>query len=237
MTAKDRVNIRLRRALRHMKPAHIVATRLTRRTIQKFADKVGLVYFGHVDQRDDEHRLIRGHTVSATHVDDHYCIGSVRGYDVMLTSRNDVVHRPHDPREQRYHWLIFTIDLHTKSDVPHLYVGHRSRDAAFADSYGQLYPLAVGSLGGYPHQFVSEYTIYGKATNAIEIEQTITAQLAMVIGSHFAGTSIEIEDNSIYLYIESERPDEALLEKMLSNGLWLAEQIDEARKPRPTPET
>jgi hypothetical protein len=118
-----------------------------------------------------------------------------------------------------------------------LYVGHRSRDAAFADSYGQLYPLAVGSLGGYPHQFVSEYTIYGKATNAIEIEQTITPQLAMVIGSHFAGTSIEIEDNSIYLYIESERPDEALLEKMLSNGLWLAEQIDEARKSRPTPET
>jgi hypothetical protein len=27
------------------------------------------VYFGYVDQRDDDHRLIRGHTVSATHQD------------------------------------------------------------------------------------------------------------------------------------------------------------------------
>jgi hypothetical protein len=56
--------------------------------------------------------------------------------------------------------------------------------------------------------------------------------MAMVIASHFVRSSIEIEDGTIYLYIESERPDEALLEKMLSNGLWLAEQIDEAYRPR-----
>lgn len=232
MTARDRTTLRLKRAIRHMRPRHIVASQLTRRTVARFAEKVGLVYFGHVDQRDDEHRLIRGHTVSATHVDNHYCIGSVRGYDVMLALRNDVIKRPTEGKEHRCHWLILTIDLHTKAEIPHCYIGHRTRDVAFAASYEQLYPLAIGGLSAYPHQFVSEYTVYGKATHTLAIERTITPQMAMVIVSHFVRSSIEIEDGTIYLYIESERPDEALLEKMLSNGLWLAEQIDEAYRPR-----
>ena len=226
MTARQRTALRLKRALRHMRPRHIVATRLTKRTIATFADKVGLVYFGHVDQRDDEHRLIRGHTVSATHVDNHYCIGTVRGYDVMLVLRNDIVKRPSDPRESRCHWLILTIDLRTKTEIPHFYIGHRSRDVAFAASYEQLYPLAIGGLGAYPHQFISDYTVYGRATHTLDIERTITPQMAMVIASHFVCASIEVEENTVYLYIESERPDEALLEKILSNGLWLAESID-----------
>ena len=73
------------------------------------AEKVGLVYFGYVDQRDDDHRLIRGHTVSQTHQDNHYCIGTVRGYDVMLALRNDVI-RTRSGKDERCHWLIYAID-------------------------------------------------------------------------------------------------------------------------------
>jgi hypothetical protein len=123
------------------------------------------VYFGYVDQRDDDHRLIRGHTVSATHQDNHYCIGTVRGYDVMLVLRNDVIRVP-SGKEKRCHWLIVTVDLHTKTDVPHCYVGHKSRDDEFAASYRQLHPLAIGGLGRYPHAFSSNYTVYGATTNA-----------------------------------------------------------------------
>lgn len=226
MTARERVQLRLKRAVRHMRPSHIHATRITRRTIKSFAEKVGLVYFGFVDQRDDDHRLVRGHTVSATHIDSHYCIGTVRGYDVVLVSRNDVVRCGRSGKEQRCHWLILTVDLHTKTDLPRCYVGHRERDAAFKASHQPIYPIAVGGLSPYPHHFLSDYTIYGTAAHALEIERMITSQMSEVIAAHFSAASFEVTDGVVYLYIESERPSEALLEKMLANVLWLAESID-----------
>lgn len=228
MSARRRFHVRFRRALRHMTPRHVVRSRLTKRTMMQFAEKVGLVYFGYVDQRDDEHRLIRGHTVSETHQDNHYCVGSVRDYDVMMVLRNDTIETSSVERrvEQRCHWLIVTVDMHTKVDLPHCYVGHHSRDHAFKASFEALSPLALGSLHEYSHRFMSEYGLYAKATHALEVERMITPQMSEVIATHFEGASIEIEDNTIFLYVESPRPSEAVLEKMLSNGLWLAECID-----------
>lgn len=222
-----RFKLRAKRALRHMAPSHVVWTRVTKRTIMRFAEKVGLMYFGYVDQRNDDHRLIRGHTVSATHQDNHYCIGSFKGYDVMMVLRNDVVEVSHaQKREQRCHWLILTIDLHTRYDVPHCYIGHHDRDHAFRAYFEPLSPLALGSLHTYSHRFLSDYSVYAKATHAIEIERIISPDVSAVIAEYFASASIEIEDGTLYLYIESQRPTEALLEKMLSNGVWLAESID-----------
>lgn len=227
MGMHHRTRIRLRRALRHMTPAHLARTRITRRTMMRFAEKVGLVYFGYVDQRDDEHRLVRGHTVSDTHQDNHYCVGSIKGYDVMMVLRNDTIEVGQAHKEEaRCHWLIVTIDLHTKEELPHCYIGHHNRDQAFKASFEALSPLLLGALHQYSHQFLSDYTIYAKATHALQIERTITPQMSEVIASHFVGASIEIEDNTIFVYVESPRPSETLLEKMLSNGLWLAEQID-----------
>jgi len=227
MGMRERMAVRVRRALRRATPAHMVRTRITKRTISDFAEKVGLVYFGYVDQRDDEHRLIRGHTVSRTHVDNHYCIGTVRGYDVVLVSRNDMI-RTRSGKLERCHWLIYTVDLHTKQSVPHMYIGHASRDAQFAASYEQLMPLSIGHFGAYPQRFLNDYTTYGKATHALEIEHYISPQVAEVIMTHFRGASFEIEDGTVFLYVESEHPTEAQLEKLLSNALWLAEVIDTA---------
>lgn len=227
MSARHRFNVRFQRALRHMTPLHIARTRITKRAIMNFAEKVGLVYFGYVDQRDDEHRLIRGHTVSETHQDNHYCVGTVHGYDCMMVLRNDTISPPGNSHaSKRCHWLIVTVDVHTKSDIPHCYIGHQNRDHAFRASYEPLNHLALGSLHQYSPHFLSEYTVYAQATHAVEIERILTPQVSQVISEHFSGASIEIEDNTVFLYIESPRPTEAVLEKMLSNGLWLAECID-----------
>jgi hypothetical protein len=231
MTAKSRALIHAKRAFIHMTPGHVVKTRMTRRVIEEFAEKIGMVYFGYVDQKDDEHRLIRGHTVSGTHVDNHYAVGSLRGYDIALVSREDVV-MTRDRKQHRYHWLIATIDLHSHMDVPHVYIGHRNRDEAFKASYEQLHAIDIGMYAPYSSQFMQDYTVYGIPGESIEIEQTITPQIAEVISHHFQQASIEIEDNTIYLYIESQHPSEVLLEKMLSNGLWLAEAIDAAYVPQ-----
>lgn len=229
MTARDRFTLRIMRAMRHTTPKHLVRTRLTQRVISNFADKIGLVYFGYVNQKDDERRLVRGHTVSQTHVDSHYCIGTVRGYDVVLVARNDVV-RMRTGKLERCHWLIYTIDLHTKQGLPHVYVGHRTRDALFAASYEQIYPVTIGNTGQYPHKFLSDYTVYATAAHTLEIERMIPPVVSEVILTHFTNASFEIKDNTIFLYVESEHPSEQLLDKLLSNGLWLAESIDAAVK-------
>lgn len=234
MGLKRRFDVRVRRAFRHMAPNRVAAARKTRGVIERFAEKVGLVYFGAVDQRDDEHRLIRGHTVSATHIDSNYCVGTVRGYDVTLNLRNDVIVLPTN-QEQRCHWLMYTIDLHTSTDIPAFYVGHRNRDEAFRATYRPLRTLMVGATGPYPAKFIEDYTVYGSATNALAIEQTVTPVMAQVIAERFDGVSFEIDDNTIYMYIENEHPSEAQLEAMLSNGLWLAESIDAAHTTPPAP--
>lgn len=223
-STRSRALVRIKRAIRHMTPQHVVRTRLTRRVVEQFAEKAGLVYFGYVDQRDD-HRLVRGHTVSATHIDSHYCIGTVRGYDVVLLQRNDVLVTK-GQKEQRCHWLILTFDLHSPVDVPHLYVAHKGRAGILETIPMRLQTLNIGVLSAYPAQFTGNYTVYGQPAHAVEIEQVLSPEIASVIATHFHGASIEIEDNTVYLYIESPHPREALLEKMLSNGLWLAEQID-----------
>ncbi len=227
--ARKRLAARTKRVFRHMTPAHLMRSRMTAGTIQRFADTMGMVYFGSVHQRDEDHRLIRGHTVSHTHHDNHYAVGSIRGYDTALVLRNDVMLVGREQREHRCHWLILTIDLHTKTDIPHLYVGHHSRDEAFKASFEQLSALRLGALAPYPHHFLSKYMLYGQASRLIEIEQTITPQIAEVITTHFDGASIEIEDGTVYVYIENQRPAPADLEKLLSNGLWLAELIDTSR--------
>lgn len=225
MQLSRETSLRFKRLVRHMKPSHFVTLRIGRKVIEAFAEKVGLVYFGYVDQHDDDHRLIRGHTVSQTHQDNHYCIGTVKGYDVILALRNDVV-RLRNGKEQRCHWLIYTIDLHTTREIPHCYIGHQSHKDTYAASFHQLQPLAIGGLGRYTHAFVTNYTIYGAATHAVAIEHMITPQIAEVVATHFQGASIEITDGTVYVYVEQERPTEKRLEAILSSGLWLAEAID-----------
>lgn len=232
MGAKERVKIRTKRAVRHMSPRHIIRTRLSARILRNYADKVGLVYFGSVNQTDDEHRLVRGHTVSATHLDDHYSVGTIHGYDVAVVLRNDVVQLSKGG-EQRCHWLIVTFDLHTKYDLPHIYIGHRSKQAVYQASCSRLMPLSVGTLVHYPANFTANYSVYGVPAHATTIERLITPQIATIIMSHFADASIEIEDNTVYLYVESRYPNETILEKMVSNGLWLANNIDAMLAPRP----
>lgn len=225
MTVRNRRILRIKRAFRHMTPRHIVRSQITSRAVRRFADTLGLVYFGSVDQRDDEHRLVRGHTVSATHRDDNYCVGSVHGYDVVLVSRNDVI-TTKSHHQQRCHWLICAVDLHSKKDVPHLYIGHLSREDAFAASYEQLRHVEVGATASYPHQFISNYNVYCMPGSLVDVESIITPQIAEVIAVHFGGMSVEIENNTLYGYIENEHPRAPLLERIVSNAIWLAESID-----------
>ena len=225
MSTRSRVAVRLKRAIRHMTPQHVARTQLTKRAINRFAEKAGLVYFGYVDQQDEDSRMVRGHTVSMTNIDSHYCIGTVQGYDVVLLLRNDVV-KLRSGKQQRCHWLIYTIDLHSKVDVPPFYVGHQSHERVFEATFTWQKLIRLGHLAPYSAQFSTHYNVYANPSHVLDIERIITPPIADAIATHFQGASFEIQDNAVYLYVETENPREATLEKLLSNGIWLAGQID-----------
>src|SRR5258706_294200 len=62
---------------------------VTKHAVKQFADKFHLVYFGHVNPRDDDYELVRGVTVSTTHIDNHYTVGTVEGHDLIFVERGD----------------------------------------------------------------------------------------------------------------------------------------------------
>jgi hypothetical protein len=217
------------RVLQTFAPAKVIQSRLHKRVMMEFAEKAGLVYFGYVDQHGDEHRLVRGLTVSAHHHDNHYCIGTFHGYDVTLVERTDTITfpgktpKPHD-------WIIMEFDLHTKVDLPHVFLGlHSHSDTFYAHlftKFSKLAKVSLGTFGHYDPAFTNRYTVYTEPAQAIAAEHLFNQSITKTIGEHFGNLTIEITDNNLYFYAEHQRPTLALLEKMLTYGAWLAESLD-----------
>lgn len=215
----------VKRSIRHMSPRHIVRARLAQRTVRRFADKYGLVFFGAVDQKADDFKLVRGFTISRTQIDDMYTVGTVEGYDTSFVARNDLV-LTRGRFEKRCHWFIVSVDLHTEATLPHMYVGPQAANDLFEAAYSQLRPVFLGNTAGYPPKFSSNYTVYARPSDVIEIERLFPPAVAGVVISHFGNMSLELEDNTVHVYSESKYPDEALIDKMLQNAIWLAKIFD-----------
>jgi len=211
-------------------PAKVLQSRLHKRVFMQFAEKVGLVYFGYVDQRSDEHRLVRGLTVSASHRDNHYCIGSFKGYDVMLVERTDTIKFPGKaPKNQD--WIIMAFDLHTTIDLPHMFIGmHTHSDTFYAQLFTKFMALAkapVGTFSGYPHDFINRYAVYTEPAQLPLAEHLLSAEIAKTMTEHFGNLTVEIVDGCLYLHAWHQRPTAQFLTRMLQNGVWLASAIDE----------
>lgn len=217
-------------ALKTLVPAKVIQSRLHRRVFTQFADKLGLVYFGYVDQRDDEHRLVRGLTVSGSHRDNHYCIGSFNGYDITLVERTDTLHFPGKP-SKNHTWIIMVFDLHAIRDLPHIFVGlHTHSDTFYSHLFTKFASLtSVPLLQPYSPGFVGRYRMYTEPSQFHAAQQFITPEMAKVIGDHFGSFTFEIAENCLYMYTEHQRPTASLLDAMIKNGAWLARSIDEVK--------
>jgi hypothetical protein len=201
----------------------------TKRVIRQFADEAGLVYFGYVSQRSDEHHILRGMTVSTKHHDDHYCIGTYEGYDVVLVERSDQLHSG-----KKHQWHIMEFDLKTTADVPHAFIGSGKHGLGFhellATKYPHLQPATLGRTAEYPTTFTSRFAVYVTPAHAVAIEQLISPSDAATFAEHFSGLVVEITDHALYVYSEKSHLTEALLTAMLKNGAWLAARIDESSR-------
>jgi hypothetical protein len=218
-----------RQLIKAFVPAKVVQSRLHKRIFMQFAEKAGLVYFGYVDQRNDEHRLVRGLTVSANHRDNHYCIGSFHGYDVALVERVDTIHFPGKPAKT-HDWIIMTFDLHAYADVPHVFIGlHTHSDTFYAQlftKFSNLMKAPLGTFGAYDSAFINKYAVYTEPAQSVAAERLFDQTITKTIADHFGSLTVEIVDGSLYLYAEHQRPSMALLEKMIKYGTWLARSID-----------
>lgn len=207
-----------------------VANSRTRKyIINKFTDKMGLLYFGTVDQQSDEHQVVRGFTVSASHQDDHYSVGTVDGYDMTLVDRSDVVWEPNGSMAIR-NWMIMAFELHTQQDLPHIFVGARNHDPKPYDAFFTTFPtikeVELGTFENYSPEFTSRFALYSRPNMAIKTEKLFPADSARVMGTHFWPLSAEQNERILYVYSTNERITLHLLETMLENGLWLAAHLD-----------
>lgn len=206
-----------------------IKNRALKRIIAKFADKVGLIYFGFVNQHTDDHKVIRGLTVSSTHIDNHYCVGSVGGYNISVVDRSDYVWQSENS-SKLYSWLIMSFDLHTKVPVPHFFIGANNRDmkpfSALFSTFPNMKEIELGTFEKYDAEFTTRFTVFGRPAKSNDIQQIINANVAKVMAVHFWPFSAEQHDNVLYLYSNNDRISHGLLETMLENGLWLAAQLD-----------
>lgn len=216
-------------ALQRLIPTKHLQSQLHRHVFQQFANKIGLVYFGYVDQRNDEHSLIRGLTVSTKHRDNHYCIGSFESYDVTLVERIDAIHFPGKP-SSTHNWVIMTFDLHQAVDLPHMFVGSHAHSDVFYlqlfTKYGNFTKIPLEQSETYDRQFLKHHSLFTKAEQALSAERLLHPAIAKEIAEKFDKLTIEISEGTLYLYAENQRPSTALLDMMLSRGLWLARCLD-----------
>lgn len=226
----------IRHRIKRLTPKHLLAARAHRRTITKFAEKMGLVYFGSTQRDDEDYRLVRGLTLSPHVLDAHYCIGTYDSYDVVFVERS-ATYKAHQATAEAQHWLIMAFDLKTKADLPHIFVGRREHSASF---YAQFFtkfpnmsPMGLTTIDGFSSEFLDMYTVYCRITAVSEVLYLFDPTLTKVIGERFNGLTIEIADGTLYIYGENATPTSHILDTMLRYGAWLAETIDVKTAPVP----
>ncbi|MEI7689885.1 MAG: hypothetical protein WCI79_02895 [Candidatus Saccharibacteria bacterium] len=209
---------------------HFVTNSRTRRHIvSKFANKVGLVYFGTVNQHTDDHGVVRGFTVSQSHQDDHYSVGTIGKYNVSLVDRSDALWNA-DGQVSIQSWMIMAFELHTKQDLPHFFISARGHDdkpyRMFFTTFPTIHQTHLGTFEDYSPEFTSRYSLYARPNMAIQTERLIPPSAARVLSTHFWPLSVEQNEHVLYLYSSSQHVTLGLLETMLENGLWLAAHLD-----------
>lgn len=207
----------------------ITGSRNRHNIISDFAKKNNLLYIGYVNQNTDDHRLVRGFTVSQSHQDDHYCVGNIDDRNISLVDRSDAVWTSNGDIEVQ-NWTIMAFDLKTKQDLPHFFIKSKRHDdnpyAVFFKTFTTIHEIDLGIFENYGTEFTSRFSIYARPNMAIQTEKLMPANSARVLAAHLWPLSVEQNEHVLYVYSTSEHVTTSLLEKMLKNGLWLAAHLD-----------
>jgi hypothetical protein len=208
---------------------HRIKNSSNSRVFSGFAKRVGIVYFGFVNQHSDDHKLVRGLTVSSTIKDNNYCVGTVEDYNLSVVDRSDYTVEP-DKSEVLNNWIIFAFELQSKVAIPHFFIGAKNRNLQPYHSLFSTFPnmkeVVLGVFETYSPDFTNRFSIYARPAKSTDVQNIIDAKVSSVLAAHFWPMCVEQHDNILYLYSDNERISTSQLERMLKNGLWLAGQLD-----------
>jgi len=204
--------------------------RANKRAMIRFAESMGMVYFGHIDRDSEQAQLIRGLTLSSHHVDRYYTVGSLYNYDVAYVERTDTIQFPGKAASE-HTWLIMQFDLHTTVDLPHIFIGlHTHSEAFYASLFAKFQTLQrtpLGTFGMYDPAFTNRYAIYTTPAQSLTVERLFDSEMTRTMLNHFGTMTVEVHEGCLYIYAEHKRVSHNLLDAMLKNGIWLAKHIDE----------
>ncbi len=207
---------------------HAVRGLVHKHTIKQFADKFHLVYFGHVNPRDDEYELVRGVTVSTTHVDNHYTVGTIEGHDVILVERSNTIHFPGRP-VVHYVWLILQVDLQ-RGGLPHVFVDIRQQDETFyANLFARLpqFKDITHIFSGRDDELVRDGKVFGSPQHYAEIGAVLTPEVTAPLTHGFKQFDYEIHGDKLFIYASKTRPSLAVLQDMVRVGVMLATKLND----------
>lgn len=200
----------------------------TRAIYKKVCSTLDLVYFGHVSQYSDEHEMVRGFTLSPSHIDNHYCVGTVAGRDMILLERTDRLSFP-DRSSRSYTWTILQIDLHTHSS-PHIVLNpNRYEGILYSHLFAKFRDLAeypVSYFTGHDEKFTSRFHVYGSQQRIEVTLQLLSPGTTSVLGHHFSNFDYECQGDRLILYYPTIQPTTGIIEDMVRAGVWLAGEID-----------
>lgn len=199
----------------------------TKRVVKQFSAKFGLVYFGHVDAQEDDHQLVRGLTVSTTHIDNHYTVGTVQGHDLILVQRRNTIHFPGKP-PVAHKWLILEIDLE-RQHLPHIFLdAHHHSETFYAELFVKV-PHFEEMHEHFAHadpQFASKYKVFTLPNQLPEAMHVLQPALTAVILQYFNQFNFEVIDDRLYVYANPNVVTLALLQEMLRAGVWFADALN-----------
>ena len=215
----------MRRVVQALTLQRMRDTRRRGRVLRSLSKSLGLVYFGAVDHRHDDHDVVRGLTLSTTHRDAHYMVGSFDGYDIALVDRID------SSGKDVTKWVIIQVRLKIDHAVPHIILVPHVHQARFDRSIAGLrHVQPIDSLvpEQYPHDVTQRYTLYGPAHDTLTVQQYITPQRAHSLAIRLWPNALELKDGMLLVYIQEHRLDKTVLAATVESALWLADQIDDS---------
>jgi hypothetical protein len=214
--------------LRHMVRRIAPQLRTRSKVLQAFADTVGFVHFGMVNQHTDDYEAIRGFTASLTHVDTDYIVGTFEGYNVRMVDRFDSYKHGSHSHEQL--WCIMEIDL-KNNQVPHVFLTPTGREAGEYDKLftvqPYLQPLNTMVLQNRSPELHGRYQILARTTHSADVEELLTSPIIAGVATRFWPYGIELHNGKLLIYITQHRLTKTVLESSLASSLWLAEMLDE----------
>lgn len=236
----------LRKVLSGSRPSFV---RQRGKILRNFADSMGFVYFGNVNQHEDDVDVIRGFTTSLTHHDRHYAVGTYNGYNIRFVDRSDTVavsgtssassasggavgarrHGKKHSKKRTQTWLILEIELETHG-IPHMaFVPTGSAAGDYARIYSvnpTMAPLNGILTMNHSPEFYGRYQILAATTHAKRIDAMFPSPVMVAMGVKLWPHGLEIARHKLNIYLPEARLTKTLLESTLAAGLWLAETID-----------